>query len=137
VIEITETSLMGAGEAFARLERIRDLGVRVAIDDFGTGYSSLAYLRRLPVDVVKIDRAFVRDARTDRVAEAIIRMVNSIAADLGVETIAEGIETVEDRRALRALGARLAQGFLFTPALPADELARWKERWRREGGSPG
>jgi diguanylate cyclase (GGDEF)-like protein len=125
VVEVTETeSVTEKVGARRQLDRLRDLGVLVAVDDFGTGYSSLAQIRQLPVDVVKIDRAFVqrlgRGAHEDdeRIAAGII----DLAHDLGMAVVAEGIETEAQAATLLELGCTRGQGFLFAPAIPADEL---------------
>ncbi|MCU1357498.1 MAG: diguanylate cyclase/phosphodiesterase with sensor(s), partial [Acidimicrobiales bacterium] len=129
VLEITESVAVEVGaKHLEQLVGLRELGVRIAIDDFGTGYSSLNYLRALPVDVLKIDRAFAEtlDGATDSVLlEAIVRLGHS----LGIEMIAEGIEREDQAATLRRLGCRRAQGFLwFHPAkgmdLPALIAAR-------------
>ncbi len=112
-LEITESVFMAEPErSVLALESLKELGVRIAIDDFGTGYSSLAYLQRLPVDELKIDRSFVaheESADTSVLVETIVRL----ADDLGLDTVAEGIETEGQRERLRHAGCRLAQGFLF------------------------
>jgi EAL domain-containing protein (putative c-di-GMP-specific phosphodiesterase class I) len=118
-LEFTEGTLMQDTEATLEiLARLRDLGVRLAIDDFGIGFSSLGYLRRLPVDVVKIDRSFVTGiaAGADEwsLARGIVRLLHS----LGLETVAEGVEQAEQVAHLQALGCRYAQGYYF--ARPAD-----------------
>ena len=124
-LEITETTLIRNPEAAIRVvERLHDLGFRIAIDDFGTGYSSLSYLKRLPVDGVKIDRSFVAAVDTDRRDEAIVRSILALGEALGLEVVAEGIETVGQQAVLRSIGCRTAQGFLFAPALPAEDFAR-------------
>jgi len=123
VLEVTETAvLQNRDAARASLEGLRALGAGVHLDDFGTGYSSLSFLRELPVTGVKIDRSFVRDA-VDRpedlaITEAIVRL----ARGLGLETVAEGIETVEQRDLLRRLGCSTAQGFWWSGAVPIYEL---------------
>ncbi len=121
-LEITETALMtDVGESMTLLRRLKALGVRLAIDDFGTGFSSLAYLKRFPVDVLKIDQAFVRGLGTDRDDEAIVRSIIDMAAALDLEVVAEGIETAQQRDYLVGLGCVRGQGFgLFRPAPPAD-----------------
>jgi len=118
VLEVTESSLVGDAEA-ERLQALRRLGVRLAIDDFGTGYSSLSYLRRFPMDVLKIDRSFTRDACDDN---ALLQAIVAMGESLGLVLIAEGIEQPEQADALRALGCRHGQGFLFGRPVPADEL---------------
>jgi len=122
LLELTETALMRDAErALTSLHRLKTLGVRLAIDDFGTGYSSLAYLQRFPVDVLKLDRAFVSGIARSASDAALARAVVALGASLQLETVAEGIETPEQRDHLRALGCRLGQGFLF--ARPMDAAA--------------
>ena len=118
MLEVTESSLVGDAEA-ERLQALRRLGIRLAIDDFGTGYSSLSYLRRFPMDVLKIDRSFTRDACED---SALLQAIVAMGESLGLVLIAEGIEEPEQADALRALGCRLGQGFLFGRPVPAEEL---------------
>ncbi len=121
-LEITERMLMDeAAQPRTVLQDLRRRGIRIAIDDFGTGYSSLSYLRRLEVDSLKIDRSFVAGLRGDpdrTIIEAIIRMAHAV----GITTIAEGVEEVEQAAVLRQLGCDRAQGFLYSPPLPVDEL---------------
>jgi uridine phosphorylase len=102
---------------------LKSLGVHVSIDDFGVGYSSLNYLRRLPIDTLKIDQSFVRDIREGRDAP-IVTTVISMAQHLGLEVVAEGVETEPQRRFLHDNGCRQMQGFLFSPARPSDECSR-------------
>jgi diguanylate cyclase (GGDEF)-like protein len=118
VLEVTESSLVGDLEA-ERLQALRRLGIRLAIDDFGTGYSSLSYLRRFPMDVLKIDRSFTRDACDD---SALLRAIVAMGESLGLVLIPEGIEEPEQAEALRALGCRLGQGFLFGRPVGAEDL---------------
>jgi EAL domain-containing protein (putative c-di-GMP-specific phosphodiesterase class I) len=123
VLEITEGALMQDLELAARMvAALRDSGVSVAIDDYGTGYSSLRYLRRFAADVVKIDREFVQSMATDVRTTALMESVMQMAAALDLQTIAEGIETVEHLRAAQALGCELGQGFLFSKGVPADQI---------------
>jgi len=121
-LEITETLAMQNAEATAEtLRRLKDLGVRVSIDDFGTGYSSLGYLRRFPIDILKIDRSFVRDADRDGDSAAIVRTIVALARALKLKVVAEGVETLEQREFLAREGVDRMQGFLF--ARPCDEQA--------------
>ncbi|HET8614180.1 MAG TPA: bifunctional diguanylate cyclase/phosphodiesterase [Actinomycetales bacterium] len=123
VLEITEGALMQDLELAARMvAAFRDSGVSVAIDDYGTGYSSLRYLRRFAADVVKIDREFVQSMATDVRTTALMESVMQMAAALDLQTIAEGIETIEHLRAAQALGCELGQGFLFSPGVPAEQI---------------
>ena len=125
-LEITETVGMGdADEALAVLEQLTALGIRLSVDDFGTGFSSLAYLKRLPVSAIKIDRAFVTEMESDESDRAIVRSTIDLARHLGLEVVAEGVETEEAFEELRALGCDLAQGFAISPPLPAAELRDW------------
>ncbi|MGH9222502.1 MAG: putative bifunctional diguanylate cyclase/phosphodiesterase [Acidimicrobiales bacterium] len=123
-LEITETVLMEAGEHVRdELEDLRKLGVTVGLDDFGTGYSSLAYVKRFPVDFLKIDRCFVAGLGRDPEDEAIVDAIISLSRALGLSTVAEGVETVDQRDRLRALGCDRMQGYLFARPQPADQLA--------------
>jgi len=123
-IELTETSIMQAHEsATSMLEDIRALGVRISMDDFGVGYSSFSYLRNLPIDILKIDRSFVRDIISDPDDAAIISAILAMAHTLGLEVIAEGVETEAQRDFLRQHDCDLIQGYLISRPLPADEFA--------------
>ena len=127
--EITETLLMQVPEAVARLKR---LGAKIAIDDFGTGYSSLGILHRIAVDNLKIDRTFVAALGRTPQDSALVTAVIQLAKALGLEVIAEGIETAEQLAVLRRLGCDYGQGYFFARALPAAELGRLLEsdpRW--------
>ncbi len=119
-IEITETLLMlNASEVASRLAKIREMGVTIAIDDFGTGYSSLAYLQRLPIDTLKIDRSFVREiGAADSRGLAIINAIVSLGRNLNMTVVAEGVETMQQRDALLRAGCDAFQGFLY--GMPAD-----------------
>ena len=117
-LELTESILVhDADEALVRLSRLAGLGVRLAIDDFGTGYSSLAYLKRFPIERLKIDRSFVKGVPGDDSDCAIVRAVVQLAQALGLKVIAEGVETEPQRAFLQELGCDEFQGFLYAPAL--------------------
>ncbi|MGI8548942.1 MAG: putative bifunctional diguanylate cyclase/phosphodiesterase, partial [Gemmatimonadaceae bacterium] len=121
VLEITESVLMQHTEVtLAKLRAFKSLGVRLAIDDFGTGYSSLAYLQRFPVDILKMDKTFVNGVAEGEGDAVIARTILALGKALGLRCVAEGVETVEQRDALRALGCEYAQGYLFAPSLSAD-----------------
>ncbi len=125
-LELTESSLMGnADEAIAVMAALRTFGVEIAIDDFGTGYSSLAYLKRLPINRLKIDRSFVNDLPDDQEDAAICRSVIRLAHNLGLRTVAEGVETTAHRDFLEAEGCDELQGYLFARPMPMDELLTW------------
>jgi diguanylate cyclase (GGDEF)-like protein len=127
-LELTESTLMGSsGEAIEALRRLRDRGHYIAIDDFGTGYSSLAYLKDLPVEVLKVDRSFIGGLGTNPHDTAIVASIMSLAHAMGLHVVAEGVETPEQVAELRALGCPVGQGYLFArPAPPArfDVLCR-------------
>ncbi|MGH2358840.1 MAG: putative bifunctional diguanylate cyclase/phosphodiesterase [Candidatus Limnocylindria bacterium] len=128
ILEITETSMLQDADAtVTTLAGLKRLGVKLAIDDFGTGYSSLSYLRRLPVDILKIDRSFVRGAGRSREDETLIEAVFRMGHSLGMQTVVEGIEDPEQRDHLLALGCEFGQGFYFgrpVEAAAASELLR-------------
>nr|MDQ3044115.1 EAL domain-containing protein [Chloroflexota bacterium] len=122
-LEITESVLVEDAEVtVARLGELRAIGVRLAIDDFGTGYSSLGYLRRLPVDTLKIDRSFVADLDADPRMMTIVGAIRTLAHGLGLDVVAEGIETAEQRDRLRDLDVRAGQGYYFAKPMPAAEF---------------
>ena len=123
-LEITETSLMSVEDrAVSLLNELRAMGIRIALDDFGTGYSSLSYLKSLPIDMVKIDRTFIREALSDARTASIIEAVIAMTRALGVPVLAEGVETSQQLDLLRRLGCSKAQGYLFSAAVPAESFA--------------
>lgn len=125
-LEITESALMQpTDELTVRLTRLRELGLTLALDDFGTGYSSLAYLKRLPIARLKIDRSFVKDLPGDPEDAAVASATLSLARDLGLEVVAEGVETAAQRDYLVARGCHVLQGFLFAKPLDADTFEAW------------
>jgi predicted signal transduction protein with EAL and GGDEF domain len=124
-LEVTEGVIIeGAGEAREALDHIAALGVGVAIDDFGTGYSGLAYLKRLPIDTVKIDQSFVRDLTVDPDDAAIVTAIVAMSQSLGVDVVAEGVETEEQLAELRRLGCHRGQGYLLAPPMDARAVTR-------------
>jgi diguanylate cyclase (GGDEF)-like protein/PAS domain S-box-containing protein len=132
-IEITETVLIQDNETtLAVLHQLRDLGVRISMDDFGTGYSSLSYLRRFPFDKIKIDRSFIRDLARRDDSRSIVRAVTGLGSSLGMVTTAEGVETEEQLRLLRAEGCTQVQGYLLSPPKPLSEIAELIDKF---GGS--
>jgi EAL domain-containing protein (putative c-di-GMP-specific phosphodiesterase class I) len=123
-IEITEGALQEDAPAeVGKLRQLRAQGVRVAIDDFGTGYSSLARLAALPVDTLKIDRSFVARSLDGASGGSLVRTIIALARALEMTTVAEGVEKPEELELLRQLGCDKSQGFLHSPALPADAFA--------------
>ncbi len=129
-LEITETSLMADPErAIAALDRLRSIGVRLSVDDLGTGYSSLAYLRRLPVDEIKIDRSFLREMHEPS-AEAVVGAVVELGHRLDRHVVAEGVEDEWAFRKLQELGCDTAQGFWLARPMPGDELTRLLATWQ-------
>jgi EAL domain-containing protein (putative c-di-GMP-specific phosphodiesterase class I) len=121
-LEITETMLMeSVGENSQKLRALRALGVHFAIDDFGTGYSSLSYLAKLPVDSLKIDRAFIMTMMEERQSRTIVSTIISLAHALELSVVAEGVETMEQWNLLRILGCDEIQGEAFSKPVPWDE----------------
>jgi diguanylate cyclase (GGDEF)-like protein/PAS domain S-box-containing protein len=124
-LELTESSLMTHAKKTARiLKRLKALGIRISIDDFGTGYSSLAYVKRFPIDVLKIDRSFISDITTNPADAAITTAVIEMAHSLKVRVVAEGVETVEQYEFLRKRGCDEVQGYYFARPLPAHEITK-------------
>ena len=125
ILELTETALMhDSGSTLSRLMLLKALGVRVAIDDFGTGYSSLAYLRQFPIDILKIDRSFVSGIADSRESAALVHTLVQLGKVLGIETIAEGVETNDQRSRLEIENVDTGQGFLFARPLAVADLDR-------------
>jgi diguanylate cyclase (GGDEF)-like protein len=123
IIEVTETALMrDTDAAVKRLHAIKELGVSIAVDDFGTGYSSLAYLQQFPVDCIKIDKSFTRAMATSRESQALVRTFVQLGRDLGLKTLAEGVETSAEMDLLRADQVNEAQGYLFARPLDPEIL---------------
>ena len=130
-VEVTERLALGDDGAAGTLERLRRTGLRVAVDDFGTGHSALGYLRRFPIDVIKLDRSFVE--RVDHVSPeaAIVQAVIALGHALDMHITAEGVERAEQVERLRSLGCDSAQGHYFSVPVPVEELgslAPWAQR---------
>jgi len=125
-LELTESALMQpTPEVLSRMQQLRDLGIMLALDDFGTGYSSLSYLKRLPIGRLKLDRSFVKDLPDDPEDVAIAMATLSLARDLGMDVVAEGVESDAQRHFLTLRGCPAMQGFLFSRPLPVEALERW------------
>jgi len=130
-IEVTETLLMSSsGQALDKLYKLHDLGVKISVDDFGTGYSSLAYLRQIPANRLKIDQSFVQDLPGSENAVAIIRAIVGFGSTMGLDIIAEGIETREQADFLGEIGCPSGQGYFYSKPLPTDEFAAWLAKVR-------
>jgi EAL domain-containing protein (putative c-di-GMP-specific phosphodiesterase class I) len=122
LVEVTEGGLMDDLDPAGVLDELRDLGIRLAIDDFGTGYSSLGRLSDFPVDVVKIDKSFIDRLIDDADGETMVRAVVTLSHELGMKTVAEGVESEEQAAALTRLGCTTAQGFFFARPMPSDAM---------------
>jgi diguanylate cyclase (GGDEF)-like protein/PAS domain S-box-containing protein len=137
-LEVTEGVIIeGAGDARESLDRIAAFGVGIAIDDFGTGYSGLAYLKRLPINTVKIDQSFVRDLTVDPDDAAIVTAIVAMSKSLGVDVVAEGVETEEQLAELKALGCHRAQGYLLAPPMPAAAITKLLGKTSSESAAAG
>lgn len=135
-LEITESAVMeNAEETIKILKSLREIGVQLSIDDFGTGYSSLSYLHRFPIDTLKVDRSFVSRMGSDEESSEIVKTIVTLAHNLNLDVIAEGVETIEQLEKLRSFGCRYAQGFLFAKPMPQEEMdkALTRTNWLPEG----
>jgi EAL domain-containing protein (putative c-di-GMP-specific phosphodiesterase class I) len=125
-LEVTESTIMSDPDAAVTiLQELKDVGVRVSIDDFGTGYSSLNYLRRLPLNFLKIDRSFVKNISLIRSDEAIIKTIITLAHSLNLATVAEGVETQNQLDFLVQAGCDEIQGYLLSPPMPVDKAREY------------
>ena len=132
ILEITESSVMSdAARGLGLLARLRLKGFGLSIDDFGTGYSSLAQLSQIPFTELKIDKGFVIDAHAQPRKRAVVEASLDLARKLGLSTVAEGVETIEDWQMLAELGCDVAQGYLIARPVPGSELQAVVNRWRR------
>ncbi|MCY1535858.1 Phytochrome-like protein cph2 [compost metagenome] len=131
-LEVTENALMGnINQAIGLLQKIRELGVSLSIDDFGTGYSSLAYLRRLPLDTLKIDRSFIQDIPDSHQDMEIIQAIIGMAHTLHLKVVAEGVETPQQLDFLREHGCDFVQGYLLSRPLPLLQLRDYLQRYEK------
>jgi EAL domain-containing protein (putative c-di-GMP-specific phosphodiesterase class I) len=125
ILEVTESTAVSDPEAaIARMRRLRSLGVQIALDDFGTGYSSLTYLHRFPVCALKIDRSFLSRMTESKSDTEIVRTIVTLAHNLGLKVIAEGVETVEQVNLLQFMGVEFGQGFYFSRPVSAEAMAQ-------------
>lgn len=131
-LEVTEGSVMeNSAESIDKLRRLHSTGVHISVDDFGTGYSSLNYLRTLPIDTLKIDRSFVVQMLEDDRAGAIVSTIITLAHNLGLEVVAEGVENQQQKRQLQTLHCDVCQGYLYSPPLPTDKFTAILEKHRQ------
>ena len=131
-LEVTERLLMGNDSMTkSMLNRLKDMNVRLALDDFGTGYASLSYLIQYPFDLLKIDRSFIADSQESEQSRQLILAIVSMAHSLGMEVTGEGVERLEQRRLLKDVHCDMAQGYLFTPAIPADRFTSWADQYQQ------
>jgi diguanylate cyclase (GGDEF)-like protein len=129
-LEITESAVMAEpGRVLDSMQRLRKAGIRFSIDDFGTGYSSLAYLQRLPVEEIKVDRSFVGQMIGDAGSAAIVRATIELGGSLGLEVVAEGVEDERTWHALKRMGCSAAQGYFIGRPMPVGELEGWMRNW--------
>ena len=131
-LELTESAVMANPDrAMEMLTKLHFKGVRISVDDFGTGYSSLAYLKKLPVSDIKIDKSFVMDMHKDSSDEVIVHSTIDLAHNMGLSVIAEGVENQNVWDMLVNLNCDIAQGYFMCKPLPADKLADWlwESRW--------
>lgn len=135
IVELTEGVVIDdIDDTVEKMRALKQLGVKISIDDFGTGYSSLTYLKQLPLDELKIDKSFVRDSTTDSNDAVIIEMIINMARNLGIDVIAEGVETFDQKAFLFEKGCRIFQGYYFGRPMASDDLLRWL---RRSEGNEG
>jgi diguanylate cyclase (GGDEF)-like protein len=130
IIEITESTVLDSPAVQGTLDVLAGLGIGIAVDDFGTGYSALTTLRTLPVDIVKIDKSFVAGAATEVADQAVLEAIAQMADRLGLQTVAEGVESIEQQEFVQRAGITAVQGYLHQRPVPAEELAAWLARER-------
>ena len=128
-LEITEGALIADfNQATARLKQLRELGVRISIDDFGTGYSSLSYFKKIPADELKIDKSFVIGMLAEEADQRLVATIITLARQFKLDVVAEGVENQATLELLASMGCDYAQGYLFAPALNAEQLGVWLRR---------
>lgn len=129
-LEVTESVVQTDPKNLSIFEELKELGVLLAIDDFGTGYSSFASLKHLTIDCLKIDKNFIDDMLSNRKSELLISAMLEMCKSLEYQTVAEGVETMEQYSALESLGCKVAQGFLFSKPGTANEIQRLLSQWK-------
>lgn len=135
-VEITEDAIIEDKESgFDNLMRVRRKGIQLAIDDFGTGYSSLSYFKHIPATELKIDRSFIARMHTELLDLELVKAIIHLAHQFGLRVVAEGIENDAALTTLQELGCDYGQGYLFSPALPADQFEQWAQQWQGFGES--
>jgi EAL domain-containing protein (putative c-di-GMP-specific phosphodiesterase class I) len=136
-LELTESMMIdNVEEVIDKMTQLKKRGVRFSVDDFGKGYSSLAYLRRLPLDELKIDRSFIRDIHLDENGGTIAQTIITLGHAMGLSVIAEGVETESQRDTLSHLGCHAFQGYFFIRPLPLEDFERMLHDYAESGGSP-
>lgn len=131
ILEITETGLINDWtQSLDIFTRLRVKGIRMSIDDFGTGYSTLAQMKRVPATEIKIDRAFVKDMLKDDGAQTVVRKTVELGHELGMEVVAEGVESIGELRMLKGFGCDVVQGYFFSRPLPLDAATKWLGEWQ-------
>jgi len=134
-LELTEGLTLDDSEMTIQIMRdLKRIGVSLSLDDFGTGWSSLSYLRKFPLDRIKIDRSFMRDINSETAAEAVVKSIISLAANLGLGCVAEGVETSQQRDYLQKQMCEEMQGFLYSPAVSASECGKLMHSSAPEAG---
>jgi EAL domain-containing protein (putative c-di-GMP-specific phosphodiesterase class I) len=128
ILEVTESAVMGDPEvAINSLNMLSRMGIKLSIDDFGTGFSSMAQLKKMPVDEIKIDKAFVLELATNEEDQVMVKTLVALAKNLGLSTVAEGVENEDSVVLLRDMGCSTAQGFHLSRPLPAKDITQWLE----------
>ncbi|MDD5115305.1 MAG: EAL domain-containing protein, partial [Methylobacter sp.] len=131
-LELTESLVLNdIDDTIVKMQQLREIGVRFSMDDFGTGYSSLYYLTKLPIDQLKIDQSFIRNIGLTQSDTVIVQTIIGMANNLQIESIAEGVETPEQRGFLEAHGCHLYQGYLYSRPLPLAEFDKLAQGWKK------
>ena len=125
LLEFTESVMLDStNETFTKFEKLKKVGFQIGIDDFGTGYSSMGYIHKLPIDILKIDRTFVADVTKNVKSQAIVSAITKLSSSLGIKTIAEGVEQIEDAKWLEEFDCDYGQGYLYDQALSIEDFEK-------------